>query len=553
MQCVKAKLAETPRSGLQTSKSNGVTNLVHKVTQAFVVVALLLSSLLSCGTAQAQSKMALVLGNSKYSNLPALVNPANDALLLSENLQKLGFTVTALTDQTQSQMKSAIAQFTQSVTVAGGDAIALLYFAGHGVQINGTNYLIPVDANLNTAGDVVLGAVSANDLLKTMELAGAKVNVLVLDACRDNPFKSTTRGMSRGLARVEAPAGSIVAYATAPGQVAADGDGSNSPYAEALSKNLAIPGLALESVFRQVRIEVSEKTGGIQVPWEETSLTQEVVLAGPASSAPALEPIAAAAPDTLSTRAYQLAVGMNTVEAYDAFLTKFPSGKEAALALRNIEMLNDETNWNKATTANTVGAYRMYLALHAEGAYVKEAQQRLSALTNTAVAEPLEPVTAAVVEPVVPKVKDLVAQVGFDVFGDDLEPLRDMTFESCQNACAATDTCVAVSFRADLNRCYPKSTAVLAVRNAKVSYAIKYNVLANLRVSRFEFLPQADVTGTEYSEAKAQTPQDCLEICEKDKNCAAFSYAVSNKVCYFKSSIADVIASPKVVSGVRRE
>jgi uncharacterized caspase-like protein len=527
--------------------------LVHKATQAFVVVALLLSSLLSSGTAQAQSKMALVLGNSKYSNLPALVNPANDALLLSENLQKLGFTVTALTDQTQSQMKSAIAHFTQSVTVAGGDAIALLYFAGHGVQINGTNYLIPVDANLNTAGDVVLGAVSANDLLKTMELAGAKVNVLVLDACRDNPFKSTTRGMSRGLARVEAPAGSIVAYATAPGQVAADGDGSNSPYAEALSKNLAIPGLALESVFRQVRIEVSEKTGGIQVPWEETSLTQEVVLAGPASSKPPLEPIAAAAPDTLSTRAYQLAVGTNTVEAYDAFLTKFPSGKEAALALRNIEMLNDETNWNKATTANTVGAYRMYLALHAEGAYVKEAQQRLSALTNTAVAEPLEPVTVAVVEPVVPKVKDLVAQVGFDVFGDDLEPLRDMTFESCQNACAATDTCVAVSFRADLNRCYPKSTAVLAVRNAKVSYAIKYNVLANLRVSRFEFLPQADVTGTEYNDVKAQNPQDCLEICEKDKNCAAFSYAVSNKVCYFKSSIADVIASPKVVSGVRRE
>lgn len=500
---------------------------------------------------QAQNKIALVLGNSKYANLPVLLNPANDANLLSENLQKLGFTVTSLTDQSQSQMKSAIARFTQSVTIAGSDTIALLYYAGHGLQIDGTNYLIPVDANVSTAGDVVLGAVSANDLLKTLELAGAKVNVLVLDACRNNPFKSTSRGFSRGLARVEAPPGSIVAYATAPGQVAADGDGNNSPYAEALSRNLVSPGMALESVFRQVRIEVSEKTGGAQVPWEETSLTQEVVLAGKAATA---EPVVAPVePTAQSARAYQLAVGTNTVEAYDRFLSTFPNGKEAALALRNIEMLNDEANWNKAASANTIGAYRIYLALHAEGAYGNEAQARLSALTNKVPPQEVPSEEPVVIETALPQSQQLVQQLGFDVFGEDLEPLRDMTFENCQNACASNDACVAISFRADLNRCYPKSTAVLAVRNAKTSYAIKYNVLANLRVSRFEFLPQSDVTGNEYGEAKAKNPQECLDICERDKNCSAFSYAVGNKVCYFKSSIADVVNSPKVVSGVRRE
>jgi uncharacterized caspase-like protein len=525
--------------------------LIIAVRTLCVFATLLFGLLVSTLPSHAQNKLALVLGNSRYVNLPVLLNPANDAKLLSKNLQKLGFTVTSLTDQSQSQMKSAIAQFTQNVTVAGSDTIALMYYAGHGVQIDGTNYLLPIDANVNTAGDVVLGAVSASDLLKTLELASARVNVLVLDACRDNPFKSTTRGVSRGLARVEAPAGSIVAYATAPGQVAADGDGNNSPYAEALARNLSTPGMALESVFRQVRIEVSEKTAGNQVPWEETSLTQEVMLAGKTESA--IPVVTTTTPDTQSARAYQLAVGTNTVEAYDAFLNKFPNGKEAALALRNIEMLNDEANWNKAAAANTVGAYRIYLALHAEGAYVKEAQQRLSAITNKAAPELVEPEKTVSVELPPPQVKELVPQLGFDVFGDDLEPLRDMTFEGCQSTCAATDACVAVSFRADLNRCYPKSTAVLAVRNAKVSYAIKYNVLANLRVSRFEFLPQADVSGNEYGEAKAANPQECLEICEKDKNCAAFSYATSNKVCYFKSSIADVIASPKIVSGVRRD
>jgi uncharacterized caspase-like protein len=528
--------------------------LIKTLKTLWVLAASCVVLLLSALPALSQNKLALVLGNSNYAHLPTLLNPANDAQLLSENLQTLGFTVTSLTDQSQAQMKSAIASFTQTVSNAGSDTIALLYYAGHGVQIDGTNYLIPVDANVNSAGDVVLGAVSASDLLKTLELAKAKVNVLVLDACRDNPFKTSTRGFSRGLARVEAPAGSIVAYATAPGQVAADGDGKNSPYAEALAKNLIMPGSPLESVFRQVRIEVSEKTGGAQVPWEETSLTQEVMLAGAGGTA---TPVVAAAepvtPETQSARAYQLAVGTNTVAAYDAFLNRFPNGKEAALALRNIEMLNDEANWNKAAAANTVGAYRIYMALHAEGAYVKEAQQRLAALTNKAAPEVVEPEKTIVAEPSPPQANVLVQQPGYDVFGQDLEPLRDMTFESCQNACTAIEACVAVSFRADLNRCYPKATAVLAVRNAKVSYAIKYNVLANLRVSRFEFLPQADVSGNDYGEAKAANPQECLEICEKDKNCSAFSYATNNKICYFKSSIADIIASPKIVSGVRRE
>jgi uncharacterized caspase-like protein len=218
-------------------------------------------------TALADSKLALIIGNANYANMPKLLNPANDAKLIASNLESVGFTVVLATDQTQSQMKSAIARFADDTAKAGNGTIAIVYYAGHGVQIDGTNYLVPVDVSANSATDIVIGAVSASDLLKTLELARAKVNVVVLDACRDNPFKGTTRGLSRGLARVDAPAGSIVAYSTAPGQVAQDGSTANSPYAEALAKHLVTPGLVLEEIFRKVRIDVSLLTDGAQVPW----------------------------------------------------------------------------------------------------------------------------------------------------------------------------------------------------------------------------------------------------------------------------------------------
>ena len=507
--------------------------------------------------ASAQTKLALVIGNAAYGALPALANPANDAKLIAGNLEKVGFKVTLLTDQSQGQIKAAISTFADDIEKSGSDTIAAFYYAGHGVQIEGTNYLIPIDAALKTKSDVVLHAVSVSDLLKTLEFARARVNLLVLDACRDNPFATGTRSITRGLARIDAPAGSIVAYATAPGQVAQDGDNGNSPYATALAEHIATPGLSLEDVFRKVRITVSEKTGGAQMPWEETSLTQEVLLAGDASAAPPVvatpAPAPTAAPDVQSAHAYQLAVASNTVDAYSSFIGKFPTAKETPLAMRNIEMLNDEANWSKAVTLNTIGSYRNYMTLHPDGVYFSEAQERMAALVvKPAPAPKIEP-PVVVVQPAPPPRITLIQQNGYDVFGDDLQPIRDVSFSACQTACAAMGQCVAVSYRADLNRCYPKSTATLAVRNGKVNYAIKEQALGRLKVSSFEFVPQADVVGTEYGDAKAKNPQACLEMCERDSNCAAFSYAVNNKTCYFKTSVANVIANKKVVSGVRRE
>jgi hypothetical protein len=509
-------------------------------------------------SAVAQNKIALVIGNSNYSSLPVLANPANDAKLLGDNLTKLGFTVTAATDQSQSQMKSAIANFTQSVSVAGADTIALVYYAGHGVQIEGTNYLVPVDANVNTAGDVVLGAVSASDLLKALELANAKVNVLVLDACRNNPFKSNTRGFSRGLARVDAPQGSIVAYSTAPGQVAADGEGNNSPYAEALIRNLTTPGLALESVFRQVRIEVSERTTGAQVPWEETSLTQEVVLSPAivkvveqAQPTPPQSP-SVNLPEFDSARAYLVAVGTNTIDDYLNFLKLFPTAKETPQAMRNIEMLADEKNWREATKQNTLGAYKIYMNLHPQGSYVTEAQNQIVSLTP-APTPPATPPKRVFIQPqIIPQAPEtMIESQGFDLFGTDLKPVRNVTFRQCRDLCAGDQSCVAVTYRSDLERCFPKSKVKIMVHNSKSDAAVKQSARARLRLSDFDFFPQYDVHGLDYADTKTNDAQSCLAVCEKDSNCKSFAFATKNKTCYLKSTALGVTDAPAVVSGIR--
>ena len=515
-----------------------ISNLLRVVFSAML--------LLFCSPAWAGSKLALVIGNADYANMPKLLNPANDAKLIAGNLELVGFKVTLATDQTQAQMKSAIARFSDDTEQAGAGAIAIVYYAGHGVQIDGTNYLVPIDASANSAIEVVIGAVSASDLLKAMEFARAKVNVVILDACRDNPFKAASRGISRGLARVDAPAGSIVAYSTAPGQVAQDGSTANSPYAEALAKHIATPGLVLEEVFRKVRIDVSLSSNGAQVPWEETSLTQEVMLAETAGS-PVVAAIAVATPTTNpaveANRAFMLAVATNTIESYDDFLRKHPGAKEVQQAMHNLTMLSDEKHWREATLQDTLGAYKIYLNLHADGTYGAEARNKIEILSSKTAPQVTPPPTS-------PR---MVESKGMDVFGSDINTVKDVEFSACSAACDSNPNCAAASYRSDLRRCYLKSTATLIVLNSKVSVALKSDLQGNVRVSNFEMLPQNDIPGSDLfpNSAKASSAQNCLEMCENTSGCNAFSYVTSNKACWLKSGVGSIIGNPPVVSGRR--
>lgn len=218
----------------------------------------------------AEQRVALVIGNSVYPAAP-LRNPGNDATAMAAMLRTMGFDVMLRTNATQREMSRAISEFGKRLTLGG---TAVFYFAGHGVQVRGKNFLIPVDAEIETEGAVRGEAVDVDHVLD--QLGPAQVSMVILDACRNNPFEARFRRVGGGgLAQIDAPKGTLVAYATAPGEVAADGTGSNGLYTAALLKAMDVPGRRVEDVFLQARIEVIRESGRQQTPWESSSLTAD--------------------------------------------------------------------------------------------------------------------------------------------------------------------------------------------------------------------------------------------------------------------------------------
>lgn len=218
------------------------------------------------------SRLALVIGNANYKSAP-LVNPTNDAEDMASALERLGFTVTVLKNSSLREMKEAVRNFGAELKSTGGTG--LFYFAGHGVQSKGRNFLVPSSADITSEADLEFEALDANMVLSHMEEAKNSVNILILDACRDNPFARGWRSASRGLAQMDAPAGTFIAFATAPGQGAADGAGRNGVYTKHLLASLRASGSRLEDVFKRAAAQVSTETSGRQVPWTSSSLTRD--------------------------------------------------------------------------------------------------------------------------------------------------------------------------------------------------------------------------------------------------------------------------------------
>ena len=214
-------------------------------------------------------RMALVIGNASYDVGP-LKNPVNDATDMAAALQRLGFTVTRRLNANQAEMESVIEAFGQQLRQGG---VGLFYFAGHGLQVGGENFLVPVGARINREHDVKIAAVHVGRVLGAMEDAKNDLNIVVLDACRNNPFGRGFRNQAQGLAPVDAARGSLIAYATAPGSVASDGSSRNGLYTEHLLRYMMTPGLSVEQMFKQVRIGVGQMTNRQQTPWESSSLT----------------------------------------------------------------------------------------------------------------------------------------------------------------------------------------------------------------------------------------------------------------------------------------
>ena len=233
---------------------------------------------LAVSPTQADKRVALVIGNGAYSSTP-LRNPVNDAHDMAVALRGLGFQVIERSNATQKEMNKAIIEFGEKLSAK---TVALFYYAGHGVQVRGKNFLIPVDATISSETAVRAEGVDVDTVLD--QLSSSPLNIVILDACRNNPFESKFRSAGGGLAQIEAPKGTLIAYATAPGKTAADGDGRNGVYTRELLKAIQEPGLPIEQMFKHVRAEVTQATGDAQTPWESSSLTGDFYFKGSATT-----------------------------------------------------------------------------------------------------------------------------------------------------------------------------------------------------------------------------------------------------------------------------
>ena len=318
----------------------------------FLIAALSAAGLLiSANTdAFADKRVAFVVGNGAYKNVPALPNPAVDAKSMARMLRNVGFDVVEGSNLSRDKMTEKLPDFGKK---AEGADVALFFYAGHGIAVNGANYLLPIDADLKSEMDVKLGAAINVDLTLEQTMGDAKVKLVFLDACRDNPFAAKIRSakatrsanVQTGLAEMKSGEGTLLAFATGPGQTALDGEaGTNSPFTRALLANIAQPGVEIQQAMTKVRAQVNDETAKGQLPWGHTNLIGAVYL-NPAKA------IAADAPNTpapTATAASEVELEFwrsikdsNKIEELNAYLSNYPSGTFKSIALSRIATLQD--------------------------------------------------------------------------------------------------------------------------------------------------------------------------------------------------------------------
>jgi uncharacterized caspase-like protein len=330
------------------------------------VILSLICMLFTAVSAHAEKRVAFVVGNGAYKNVAQLPNPPIDAKAMAATLRNVGFDVVEGTNLTRDTMTAKLLDFGKK---AQGADVAVFFYAGHGIAISGTNYLLPIDADIKSEMDVKLGAAINIDLTLDQTMSDAKVKLVFLDACRDNPFAqkiktNATRSVSvqQGLAEMKSGEGTLIAFATGPGQTALDGqEGTNSPFTRALIAHITEPGAEIQQAMTEVRAQVNEETNKGQLPWGHTNLIGSVYL-NPAKPA-AAAPVAAASPSTSAPAAVASSSPSNDVELefwrsvkesnkpeeLNAYLSSYPNGQFKALALARIAALE---NGPSTTTRN---------------------------------------------------------------------------------------------------------------------------------------------------------------------------------------------------------
>jgi uncharacterized caspase-like protein len=279
LRCPLAQVLAVPALFTDFAHWLSMNRTLRAMRQAAVLAVLLSATLPAALLAQAERRVALIIGNGAYENVGPLRNPVNDARAMAQTLSRMGFEVLLRENRNEDQVKQDIREWGRMLDE---NSVALFYYSGHGIQVKGENYVVPVDAQIASEEEVEYSAVNVGFVTAQMERARSRVNIVFLDACRNNPFARSFRSASQGLAMVNAPAGTFIAYATAPGDVASDGTASagNGLYTQQLLRYLSTPGLPIEQMHKQVRIAVSQASNGDQVPWESSSIMGDFYFAG---------------------------------------------------------------------------------------------------------------------------------------------------------------------------------------------------------------------------------------------------------------------------------
>lgn len=326
-----------------------------------------------------EQRVALVIGNAHYQNAPQLANPDDDAQSMAQFLNSAGFEVVAATDLTQTDMLRVVQDFSAKVASRGPNTVAMVYYAGHGVQLAGENYLVPVDAKVSNPTELVNNSVRLVDVMSTLETIPSRMRIVILDACRNNPFPQVNDA-GRGLAIVDAPNGSIVGYSTAPGAEALDGTNGHSPYTQAFLNIAREPNVPIEQLFKRVRLQVNQTTSGAQIPWESSSLTSDFTFFGDtavaADRAPVRAPVVQMAsnlPSRSTRQAYDYVVSEGRPEYYQEFIQMYPHDPLCDRIRWLLKNLLISQAWHKAVLANSPLGYKSFYDSYGNSPYAQVA------------------------------------------------------------------------------------------------------------------------------------------------------------------------------------
>ncbi|MBR0825834.1 caspase family protein [Bradyrhizobium manausense] len=368
----------------------------------FLASSLLALTQLFTPDAHAEARLALVIGQSAYRAVPELPNAANDAEGITELLGSAGFNVTTAPNLAQNEMRQAISDFASKVSAAGADTVALVFYAGHGLQIDGENYLVPVDLDPKRETDIPVQGVRLNDLLNTLGALPTRSRIFMLDACRNNPFPALS-GAGHGLAIVDTKAGApgtFISYSTSPGAEAEDGSGVDSPYTTAVLSVAKQPNLPIEEVFKRIRVAVAQSTDGRQIPWESSSLTADFRFFGDSGGQqPAGASSFALASGTRSVddwrkelrgrepkAAYDLVIADDTIPAYQAYVELFARASQAPRVRSMLERRRMMQAWSEANAVNTRASFEAFLASYGNSDLAITARRMLLRVQNRSIA-----------------------------------------------------------------------------------------------------------------------------------------------------------------------